>query len=78
MKSGDLILPSKAVELGLVDELTNPDEYVLKAFGKLTNIEVPQKNWKQKLGLETFADIPGVNQEYGVQNIEEEMQEIAS
>lgn len=77
LKSGDLILSSKAVELGLVDQLANPDEYVMQEFGKLTNIEGPQKNWKQKLGLETFADIP-MSSEYGMTNLEQDMQEMVT
>ncbi|CDW86262.1 peptidase s49 [Stylonychia lemnae] len=56
IKSGELFKPKQALELGLIDELTNPDEYVLKTYGKEVYIDVPQQNWKQKIGLQTFAN----------------------
>ena len=46
LSRGDLISPSDALNLGLVDEVINPDEYILREFGKEQYIDVVQKNWK--------------------------------
>lgn len=51
LKEGELLKPKAAVEMGLVDELINPDEYVLREFGKDIYIDVVHPNWKQKIGL---------------------------
>lgn len=51
LKEGDLILPTKAKETGLIDNIINPDQYVLETFGKDVVIDTVSKNWKQKLGI---------------------------
>ncbi len=38
-----------------MDYVANPDEFVLKEFGKDVFIDVVQKNWKEKLGLESSS-----------------------
>eukprot|EP00347_Sterkiella_histriomuscorum_P000440 403375856 len=71
LRDGELIKPKQAVELGLVDELITPDEYILREFGKDIYIDAVQLNWKQKMGFQTQVDLAAEADIIGPENMEQ-------